>query len=248
MKKLLFYIFCFTYICQSNAHQVFFNPNSSSKSSSSGGGGFADYRSYEKEGYVEKEWYKFEPERFPILVCIDPVLSARKQKIIASAIHYWNNLYQDYAYSLIDEGVLFRSDIGKHIPKTSLLKPQLCNTKGAFWYRFIFIHEKRIEQRIFGDTTAHAITYFWIRFGLDYIEVTMNKNIHFNLSQSPKYDNGIYYKTVMYHELGHALGLVHSNNTSYPLMNWNAWFCRGRICNPSRRDIRDFLDLYIDWE
>ena len=169
------------------------------------------------------------------------------RKIIASAIHYWNNLYQDYAYSLIDEGVLFRSDIGKYIPNTTLLRPQLCTTEGAFWYRFIFIHEGKTKQNTLGNTIVHWLVYFWIRFELDFIEITMNKDFRFNLSRKARHDNSIYYKTVMYHELGHALGLIHSKNTSYPLMNWNAGFCKGKICNPSRRDISDFLDLYVDW-
>ena len=60
---------------------MFINPDLLEKENI-GGGGYEEYLSYEKEGYEKIEWYKFEPERFPILVCIDPLLSKRKRKKI----------------------------------------------------------------------------------------------------------------------------------------------------------------------
>lgn len=108
MKKHLLYI-CFTY--QTHAHQVFVNPN---LSENIGGDGYEDYFSYEGEGYRKIEWYKFEPERFPILVCIDPLLSKRNRNIIKQAVDVWKNAYHAYVNILIEKDILFENDIGKN--------------------------------------------------------------------------------------------------------------------------------------
>lgn len=253
MKRYLLYIcFVYAFTCQVNAHQVFVNPDSLDRTNI-GGGGYESYFSYEREGYKKIEWYKFEPERFPILVCIDPLLSARKQSIVNQAVNLWRNAYHAYVNYLISKRVLFRSDIGKNIPDTNLLQARICNADSTLWYRFIFINEKSIKPNVLGNvlgnTLIHPLRYFWIRFELDFIEIVMNKNIKFNLGKTSIYDDSVYYETVIYHELTHALGLVHSNNsTASPLMHWNAWLCRGKICRPSRKEIENFLDLYVNLE
>ena len=54
-------------------------------------------------------------------------------------------MYHAYVNILIEQDILFKSDIGKNIPGTNLLQARICNTGGVFWYRFIFVNEKRIE-------------------------------------------------------------------------------------------------------
>ena len=83
---------------------------------------------------------------------------------------------------------------------------------------------------------------------MDFIEIITNKYFNFNLRGASKYNNSIYYETVMYHELGHALGLAHSKSTSNPLMHWNAQHCKGKICRPSIQDVESFLNLYVNLE
>ncbi len=182
-----------------------------------------------------------------IVTFILPLLSKRKRNIIKQAVNVWRSKYRAYVNFLIKTDILFKDDIGKKIPSINLLQAKVCNTKGAFWYRFIFINEKEPPKSDdLGQTIFYPLRYFWTVFELDFIEIIMNKTVNFNLSKSSKYDNSIYYHTVINHEIGHALGLVHYKGTSDPLMHWNAWHCRGKICMPSEKDLENFLNLYVN--
>ena len=93
----------------------------------------------------------------------------------------------------------------------------------------------------------YHLWFLGIRVGLDIIEIIMNRDIKFYLGKPSKNDNNLYYETTVSHELGHALGLLHSKDT-LSLMHWNAWYRKGKIYRPSRKDLENFLNLYVNLE
>ena len=204
------------------------------------------------------------PRTFPIYVCIDPNISKRRKHLIRQAMDIWNKAYKDHVSYLIKEGVLYKSDLGENIPDYKLLKI-LFNLKGSdecprdkFLYRSNFRWIDRyvfITETLFADlpterksrtTGRYKNKDEYIRSFDNYVRIEINKESNLYAGEATYKSGEMFFITVMIHELGHAIGILHHRNTSNPLMYEYNTFIWDTVYVPTKEDIEILLNLHIN--
>ena len=206
------------------------------------------------------------PRTFPIYVCIDSSISERKKQLIRQAMDIWNKAYKDHVSYLIKEGILYENDLGENIPDYTLLKI-LFNLKGLdecprdnFLYRSNFRWIDRyvfITETIFADLTKekrertkgrYGNKDAYIRSFFDHTRIEINKEANLYDGEASYKAGEMFFITVVIHELGHAIGILHHINTSNPLMYEYNIFIQNKVHLPTKKDIEILLSLHIDLE
>lgn len=199
-------------------------------------------------------------------MCIDPKISNRRKHLIRQAMDIWNSAYKNHVSHLIKEGILHESDLGENIPDYTLLKI-LFNLKGLdecprdnFLYRSNFRWIDRyvfVTETKFGDLTKEGRKLTkgrydnkdaYIRSFFNHTRIEINKEANLYDGKASYKEGELFFITVMLHELGHAIGLVHHENISNPLMYEYNTFIWDTVYVPTKEDIEILLNLHIDLE
>ena len=162
--------------------------------------------------------------------------------------------------------MLSKSDLGENIPDYKLLKI-LFNLDGSdrcprdnFLYRssfrwidrYVFVTEtlftdvpeerrKRIKGRYSNKDT-------YIRSFFNHTRIEIKKTANLYEGEASYKEGELFFITVMIHELGHAVGIVHHENTSNPLMYKFNKFVWHKVHLPTEEDIEILLNLHINLE
>ena len=219
---------------------------------------------YPNEDYL-KELPTGVPRTFPIFVCIDPNVNARRTQLIKQGMDIWNKAYKDHVSYLITRGVLRESDLGENIPDYKLFRilssmdgSGNCPTD-AFLSRLNFRWRERylfITETIFTDLSkanrkkvkGRYIPDLYMRFFDKEQRIEINKDANFYTGTASFKQGMLYFLTVMLHELGHAVGIGHHKDQSSPLMYATNRFIWNTIYLPTVKDIEILLSLHIDLE